>query len=216
MTALVTGGTLRLGLAIARRLREDGWRVITSSHRSDAGADVVADLSDPMGPARLYSQVMGLLGGVPPDALINNAALFDNRENVDEDTAAKIENVNLIAPQKLTMLMAGRETEMGVVVNIIDSAVLGDGEFKGPYLKSKRSLLEYTRKAAEMFSSTLRVNAVLPGPVFPPPGFSEKAAPTPLGRPSAEGVASGVSFLLSAKSTTSCLIPVDGGACLEK
>ena len=216
MTALVTGGTLRLGLAIARRLREDGWRVITSSHRPDAGADVVADLSDPMGPARLYSQVMGLLGGVPPEALINNAALFDNRENVDEDTAAKIENVNLIAPQKLTMLMAGRETEMGVVVNIIDSAVLGDGEFKGPYLKSKLSLLEYTRKAAEMFSSTLRVNAVLPGPVLPPPGFSEKAAPTPLGRPSAEDVASAVSFLLSAKSTTSCLIPVDGGACLEK
>ena len=32
-TALVTGGTTRLGAAIAARLRADGWRVLASSHR---------------------------------------------------------------------------------------------------------------------------------------------------------------------------------------
>ena len=45
-TALVTGGTRRLGRAIADRLRADGWRVLTSSHRADAGADFVADLAE--------------------------------------------------------------------------------------------------------------------------------------------------------------------------
>lgn len=215
MTVLVTGGTVRLGLAISERLKSDGWRVITSSHRATSGADIIADLSEPMGPARLYAQVMRLLGGVPPDAVVNNAAVFDNRSGVDAETAAQIEAVNLTAPRKLTMLMAGRETERGCVVNIVDSAVLGGGPVAGAYLESKRALLEYTFSSAVMFQSTLRVNAVSPGPVFPPPGFSEKAGPTPLGRPSAEEVASAVSYLLSARSTTGCVIPVDGGMNLE-
>ena len=43
-SVLVTGGTVRIGAAISERLARDGWRVVTSSHRHDAGADVVADL----------------------------------------------------------------------------------------------------------------------------------------------------------------------------
>ena len=78
-TVLVTGGVARLGLAISARLREEGWRVLTSSHRPDAGADLVADLSDPMGAARLYAAACAALGGNPPDALVNNAALFTIR-----------------------------------------------------------------------------------------------------------------------------------------
>ena len=62
-TVLVTGGTIRLGRAIAERLRADGWRVITSSHRADAGADIVADLSEPMGAAKLYAAALQMLGG---------------------------------------------------------------------------------------------------------------------------------------------------------
>ena len=69
-TALVTGGTTRLGAAIAARLRADGWRVLASSHRPDAGADVVADLAQP-GAADALFAACG-----PLDALVNNAALF--------------------------------------------------------------------------------------------------------------------------------------------
>ena len=54
-SVLVTGGTVRLGKAIADRLCAEGWRVITSSHRADAGADIVADLAEPMGAAKLYA-----------------------------------------------------------------------------------------------------------------------------------------------------------------
>ena len=116
-SVLVTGGTVRLGKAIADRLRADGWRVITSSHRADAGADIVADLSEPMGAAKLYAAALKLLGGNPPDALVNNAALFTGDD-------ATIAAVNLEAPKKLTMLMAGRETGLGVVVNILDTKAL--------------------------------------------------------------------------------------------
>ena len=209
-TALVTGGTVRIGKAISSRLRSLGWRVLTTSHRADAGADIVADFSDPLGAAKCYSAALSILGGVPPDALVNNAALFTG----DAET---LNAVNCDAPMKLTMLMAGRETDgRGAVVNVLDCRVFPDGGAAkgGAYEKTKRDLLEYTKKAALMFSETLRVNAVAPGPVLAPEGVHEQAGEMPLGRPSPEDVADAVAFLLSAKATTGCVIPVDGGQSL--
>ena len=206
-SVLVTGGTTRLGLAIAERLRADGWRVLTSSHRADSGADIVADLSAPLGAAKLYSACLRLLGGNPPDALVNNAALFAGDD-------AALEAVNLVAPQKLTMLMAGRETGRGAVVNILDCRVLCGAEGEGAYFRTKRALLDYTMKSAAMFAETLCVNAVAPGPVLAPTEVHEKAGETPLGRPAPEDVASAVSFLLSARATGGCVVPVDGGQSL--
>ena len=206
-SVLVTGGTTRLGLAIAERLRADGWRVIASSHRADSGADIVADLSEPLGAAKLYAACLRLLGGNPPDALVNNAALFAG-------DGAALEAVNLVAPQKLTMLMAGRETGRGAVVNILDCRVLGGAEGEGAYFRTKRALLDYTMKSAAMFAETLCVNAVAPGPVLAPTEVHEKAGETPFGRPTSEDVASAVSFLLSARATGGCVVPVDGGQSL--
>ena len=206
-SVLVTGGTTRLGLAIAERLRADGWRVIASSHRADSGADIVADLSEPLGAAKLYAACLRLLGGNPPDALVNNAALFAGDD-------AALEAVNLVAPQKLTMLMAGRETGRGAVVNILDCRVLCGAEGEGAYFRTKRALLDYTMKSAAMFAETLCVNAVAPGPVLAPTEVHEKAGETPFGRPAPEDVASAVSFLLGARATGGCVVPVDGGQSL--
>ena len=207
-TVLVTGGTTRIGLAVAEHLRSIGWRVLTSSHRADAGADILADLSEPMGAAKLYAAALAALGGEPPDALVNNAALF-----VGDDAA--LEAVNLVAPQKLTMLMAGRETGRGAVVNVLDAALLAKSDVatgaSPRYAETKRGLLDYTLKSAAMFAETLRVNAVAPGPVFAPSGVHEKAGETPLGRPTAEAVARAVAFVLDAEATTGAVVPVDGG-----
>ena len=228
-SVLITGGTVRLGKAIAERLRAEGWRVITSSHRADAGADIVADLAEPMGAAKLYSAALQIPDGTPPDALVNNAALFTG-------DAATIAAVNLEAPKKLIMLMAGRETGVGAVVNILDSAVLGSLESVGslepiglgaatlndpnptindskrPYFASKRALLDFTRSAAATFAATLRVNGVAPGPVLAPTEVHVKAGETLLDRrPTADDVAAAVSYLLDAESTTGVVIPVDAG-----
>ena len=218
-SVLITGGTVRLGSVIAARLRAEGWRVITASHRADAGADLVADLAEPMGAARLYAAALKLLGGNPPDALVNNAALFTGDD-------AAIAAVNLEAPKKLTMLMAGRETGLGAVVNILDSVILGSlgsigsnakdpndsNDPNRPYLSSKRALLAFTRSAAAIFAATLRVNAVAPGPVLAPTEVHVKAGETLLDRrPTPNDVAAAVSYLLSAESTTGTIIPVDSG-----
>ena len=240
-SVLVTGGTTRIGKAIAERLRADGWRVLTSSHRGDAGADIVANLAEPMGPVRLYAAVMELLDGQPPDALVNNAALY-----VGED--AEIEAIDFIAPKKLTMLMAGRETAgRGSVVNILDTRVLNTvprcvpartaersetaagrvgqtsvttpqpGTARGTesaYTRAKTALLAYTCDSAETFAETLRVNAVAPGPVLAPTQIHEKAGELLVDRPTVDDVAAAVAYLLSARATTGCVIPVDGGQSL--
>ena len=202
---------MRLGAAIAERLRAEGWRVITSSHRADAGADSVADLAEPMGPAKLYAAALQILGGMPPDALVNNAALFTG-------DAAAIASVNLEAPKKLTMLMAGRETGVGAVVNILDVAAgdsrsSSDSSKAGPgYLAAKRALLDFTRSAAATFAATLRVNGVAPGPVMAPTDVHEQAGEMLLDRhPTPGDVAAAVSYLLDAESTTGVVIPVDAG-----
>ena len=208
-SVLITGGTVRLGKAIAERLRAEGWRVLTSSHRADAGADLVADLAEPRSAAKLYAAALQILGGTPPDALVNNAALFTGDD-------ASIAAVNLESPKKLTTLMAGREAGVGTVVNILDAGVLSCNRLQSTavdcYRNSKRELLDFTRSAAAMFAATLRVNAVAPGPVLAPTGVHVKAGETLLDRrPTTEDVAAAVSYLLGAEATTGTIIPVDAG-----
>lgn len=204
-TVLVTGGTRRLGKSIADALRADGWNVLASSHRDVDGADIRADLSLPEGPARLYAEALA----VAPDlcAIVNNAALFRGDD-------ATMEALNLIAPRKLTMLLAGREgAGLCSVVNVLDSKVLGPAsDHDTPYERTKRGLLADTRRFAAMFAQSLRVNAVAPGPILPPDGIHEPSGEMLLdARPTPQDVADAVSYLLSAKSVTGTVIPVDSG-----
>ena len=198
-SVLVTGGTIRLGKAIADALRRRGWRVVTSSHRADAGADVVADLSEPLGAARLYAAACAAAGGTL-DAIVNNAALFTGDD-------ATLEAVNLEAPKKLTMMLAGREDAQGAVVNIVDLKPRANA-----YGRTKAELVAYTRKSAALFAGSLRVNAVAPGPVLAPVGVHEPAGETLLDRrPTPEDVADAVAYLLDAQSVTGVVLPVDSG-----
>jgi len=201
-TVLVTGGTVRLGKAIADGLERAGWRVVRSSHRSDAGADVVADLSQEDGADALFASVCSLLGGEPPCAVVNNAALYSG----DEDAMRR---VNLEAPMRLSELMAERDGG-GAVVNVLDCRVMRDGFIPiGCYEETKARLRDYTRSFCAA-GGRLRVNGVAPGAVLAPVGVREKAGDAPLGRPTPSAVADAVAFLLSAKYTTGCVVPVDG------
>ena len=225
-TVLVTGGVRRLGKAIADGLAESGWRVIRSSSRAEAGADVVCDLSCPGAADELFAKACEIAGGCL-DALVNNAALY-----IGADISA-IDSVNFASPRRLVELMA--EHGGACAVNSVDAAVLpltghvdgncgvvsleadaaaaaiGRSGARAAYVDTKRRLLDFTLCAAREYASVgLRVNAVAPGPVLPPEGLHEKASATPLGRPTPQAVADAVSFLLNASFTTAAVIPVRG------
>ena len=200
----MTGGTVRLGKAIAEALRARGWQVLTSSHRADAGADFVVDLAESLGPAKLFAAACARAGGML-DAIVNNAALFTGDE-------ATLRAVNLEAPKKLTTMFWGREYGRGVVVNVVDAKALGDSREPSDYLKTKAELVAETRQAAARFAATLRVNAVAPGPVMASTDVHEPAGEMLLDRrPTAEDVASAVVFLLENESVTGVVLPVDSG-----
>ena len=205
-SVIVTGGTVRLGAAIAEKLRKRGWRVITTSHRADSGADRIVDFTD----ANFSLDLEGV------DAIVNNAALFRGE-------VADVLNVNLVAPLKIVNAMAEKG---GAVVNILDSSILNrDGalmddkalmffadEANLHYLNSKSMFAREAMKVAREEGTKARINFVAPGPVMAPEGVHEKAATTPFGRPSAQAVAEAVAFLLEAESVTGVIVPVDGGA----
>lgn len=207
-TVLVTGGTTRLGKAISEHLRAQGWQVLTTSHRADSGADILADFTKPDGAARAYAEARRLLGGQAPDALVNNAALFAG-------DAAMLNAVNLDAPQALTRLMAERTTGRGAVVNILDTRVLSEKSTDfGAYSATKTGLMAATRADAVRFAATLRVNGLAPGPVLAPTAVREKAGEMLVDRPTPADVAYGVAYLLAANATTGAILPVDGGQSL--
>jgi len=203
---LVTGGTRRLGSAIAGRLRADGWRVITSSSRPGAGADIVADLSADGAADGLYKAAQALAGG-RLGAIVNNAALF-------RAPAQALRNVNLRAPSELMQFAM----EDGLrVVNILDTRVLNSGATAlDAYGESKALLRDATMLFARKSTPSFRVNAVAPGPVLAPEGVHEKAGRLLAARPTPEDVAAAVAFLLDTPSVTGVILPVDAGQHLLK
>ena len=197
-TVLVTGGARRLGKAIADALRACGWNVLVAS-RTAPDAAVAVDLSEPDAPSKLFAAAKA----VAPDlcAIVNNAAVFSQKQDLPPDELSRLRAVNVDAPHALTALLAANGG--GAVVNIIDCHALGAAR------------ADDTRRSACLFAQSLRVNAVAPGPVLPPDFCHERAGSTPLGRhPTPKEVADAVAYLLSAESTTGTVIPVDGGQSL--
>ena len=80
-SVLVTGGAKRIGKAICDELRGRGWKVLV--HSREAGNPLTFDLSDPLGPARLFQRACDLA----PDlcAIVNNAAEFSTAAALPPD-----------------------------------------------------------------------------------------------------------------------------------
>ena len=128
---LVTGGCVRLGKAIGDAFAAAGWRVVRSSHRVDAGADIVVDLSLANGAGELMEKAIALLGG-RPDVLVNNAAFY---VGAADDEA--VWQVNYRSARQLAELMSG-----GTVVNVLDkyASVRHPGT---AYAESKKALSDW-------------------------------------------------------------------------
>ena len=185
--ALVTGGAIRLGRAIALALARHGMDVAIAYHRSRseaakairelsaAGAHALAlraDLADPRAAGRLVREAARALGGL--DVLVNNAAVFVRTPLATTTPAAydRVLDLNLrgafFASQAAARIMRN-----GHIVNVGDAGATGAWPGYIPYTVSKAGVVALTRAlATALRDRSIAVNCVAPGAVLRPPGFS--------------------------------------------
>ena len=231
--ALVTGAGTRIGRAIALALGKAGMRVGVHYARSERGAREVAeqiiafgsdartlpgDLTDPATGPRLVEHTAKVFGGL--DVLVNSAAVMLRTpigEVLVEDWDAMFA-LNLRAPFFLSQAAARAMGDRGgVIVNIADLAAFETWKGYIPHAITKAGLVQMTRGMAHALAPRIRVNAVAPGSVLLPEGWTQEQADklistTPLRRlGSAEDVAQAVMYLICAYYVTGETIIVDGG-----
>jgi pteridine reductase len=227
--ALVTGGAIRLGRAIALGLAAAGMDVAIGYHRSAAearettraleaaGARAVAvraNLGDPRAARRLVKTAARALGGL--EVLVNSAARF-GRTPLATVTPAQYDallDVNLRAALFCAQAAAEVMTGGGHIVNLGD--VIVDLARPGwvPYTLSKAGIVAMTRGLArELRPQGIAVNCVAPGAVLKPDRLSparwRQISRGHAGRPE-DVVAAIVFFAACPKYITGQVLRVDG------
>ena len=233
--AIVTGGTGGIGLAICRRLAEEGARVVVAALRRDAvdavaeqvkaaGAPdafgVVCDVADEAAVEAEAQACVDRFGGL--DVVVNNAGLMTFKPLADftQEDWLKVLSVDLLGAMHFTRQAFQRMGRGGAIVNIASVHAMMTTPNVAPYAASKAALLSLTRSAGiEGKALGIRANAILPGAIDTPmlwanPNLksgAEKLDPKDVGKP--EHIAGAVAFLASddAAFVTGASLAVDGG-----
>jgi NADP-dependent 3-hydroxy acid dehydrogenase YdfG len=221
MNAVVSGASRGIGLAVARALVSEGFRVAMLARSetdllaraTELGAKAIAlrcDVSDSDAIARVAERVTAEFGGAP-DVVVNNAGAFklvpvEKTEIADFQTAL---DVNLVAPFALVRAFIGAMRQRGsghivTIGSIADRAIFPEN---AAYAASKfglRAFHEVLR--AELRGTGVRASLVSPGQVdtalwdeIDPdsrPGFTPRAQML-----RAEDVANAVRYVVSAPAS---------------
>lgn len=239
-TAVVTGASRGIGLAIAERIVAEGGRVVVTARKAEALAEAVASLGgpehalgiaghadDPDHRAETIRQAVATFGSL--DLLVNNTGInptYGPLMGLDLDAARKIVEVNVFAA--LAWVQDAHRAWMGehggAVVNISSVAGLRPAPGIAMYGASKAMLRHLTEELAVELGPGIRVNAVAPAVVKTRfatalyEGREEQVcAAYPLKRLGVpEDIGSVVAFLLSddAAWMTGQTLTVDGGVLL--
>jgi len=177
-TALVTGSTGGIGLAIARKLAVEGAKVIIAgrtqakldqavgSIRDAGGADVKAVLADPA----TADGAATLLATSPfVDILVNNLGIYEIKNFIDitdEDWRRYFE-VNVLSGARLARayFLGMLQKNWGRIIFVSSESAIQVPAEMIPYGMTKAAQLAVSRGLAERVRGTgITVNCVLPGP----------------------------------------------------
>ena len=233
-TALVTGGAHRVGKAITMTLARAGANVVVNYYSSDAAAletvgeakalgvdalAVQADVGNLEQVRSLVAAAVDRFGAV--DILVNSASIWQKTPMPMGDFSdwhrvlGVLLNGSMYLADAVAPLM--QERGEGEMVNIVDLSAWKPFAGYIAHSVGKSGLLALTRQLALELAPAVNVNAVAPGPVLPPPDYSDQeiarvADRTLKGRwGSAQDVADAVRFLVEADYITGEVIVVDGG-----
>lgn len=234
---IVTGATRGLGLAIARRAVNDGYKVITIGRKlTDELSALIADQPDSVFfEAFDFSAITDIHAFVTrivkdhgrPWGLVNNAAVAHDGvlATLHERDIAELIKVNIEAPILLTkyILRAMLLNQGGRIVNV--SSIIASTGFNGlsVYAASKAALAGFTRSLArEVGKAQITVNTVAPGYMetdmtvaLQGDKLDSIRRRSPLGHlAGVTDVANTISFLLSeeAANITGSTITIDAGS----
>jgi len=201
--AIVTGGAVRLGKALALALAEQGTRLVihygssagpaqeTVTEIKAMGSDalaVQADFSQSGQAPSMVERAVAHFGQV--DILVNSAAIFEPGK-WDDTTEANWDRhfaINLKSPFFLSQAFAkhvGPErarvagqshwpsARTGHIVNIADWRGVRPGIGHVAYTLTKAALIAMTKSLALALAPNIQVNAIAPGMILPPPGADQ-------------------------------------------
>jgi NAD(P)-dependent dehydrogenase (short-subunit alcohol dehydrogenase family) len=238
-TAVVTGGNSGIGLATAKRLQDEGARVVISGRNKKTLDDAVrtiangvvavqADVAKLGDIDKLYAEVQQKLGKI--DVLFVNAGvakfapLSETSESLyDEQFDINVKGAYFTIQKALPLLNDGAS----IILNTSVASSTGKPATSA-YSATKAAMRSLARTAAaELVERGIRVNTVAPGPIVTPiferTGLPKESvdefakeilAEVPMKRfGTPEEVASAVAFLASqdASYITGVELNVDGG-----
>ena len=238
-TAVVTGGSRGIGLAISEELAEAGFRlaILYVDRADDArrtaeklrahGTDTEiyrCDVADSGNVKEISQQILNRFGRV--DVLINNAGISQIKMFTDTTEADwdRMMNVNIKGMYNVCHALVPQmiSRKHGRIINLSSMWGISGASCEVAYSASKAAVIGFTKALAkELGPSGITVNCVAPGVIDTEmnAGLDQETVTSlcneiPLGRiGSAADVAGAVSFLASEKAgyITGQVLGIDGG-----
>lgn len=175
--AFVSAGAHGIGEAIADLLTQEGARVIVADRDEAAlvqkasrwAGIVVADLATAEGVSRAVSAVLDSFGKAP-DILVNNLGVGNaaNFEDLSDGDWARSFDINLMGTIRTCRALLPQMAKQGAgaVVNVASDLAKQPEPSLMDYGVCKSGLLYLTKALAKQYVPNIRVNAVLPGPIW--------------------------------------------------